>query len=751
MSDTLEAIESRLEFLMPLNKLPADRQRRLLEQSDIVKLRKKETLFKQGDRDDYTFYIIEGEIEMYADDSLIKHVTGGDAASFQPLAQLQPRQMSAISKTKSQVLRVNRGLLDQLLSMDDAAEDNAPATGMEVEEMESEQSGDWLMTLLQSELFTRIPPSNIQSLLDTLETVTLAKGEDVVKQGDPGDYYYAIQRGSCEVVRRGANKSEVKLAELHSGDTFGEEALISGAKRNATVRMTSDGELARLTKDDFISLIKAPLLQAVSRDEASNLVSQGAHWLDVRFDDEHANNGIEGSLNIPLSMLRKRMSELAADAAYVVYCDTGGRSSAAAFLLAEKGFEVSYVDGGAVVEEVPQQAAPPKATANTPELSAPGAPRDESTEARTAELDGELEKARAKISQAEAMMAEAEAMKRSVEELVANKLADERSRLDSESSALQAKLSEAEALRADLEAQRREAETLAAKRHEEIERRAKEIEAQARQRLADEEQRLQELYEKQAEQLESLQADREAELRESLQKQLTSERTKLEKAIVEANEELERAQSDLAAAEAAKVQATEQAAALIEQFKLDQTALLAEQQAAFDAERSELKAEAERIRKLASEAASAREKAEAEKAATAQELAAAKEKFAQASAAAKEALINEIEKRASTAAAELDAAIETENAVADAAQDNADKLERTYDTAAEVKDLLKKELDEWIDEQDDLQESTLQREILSRQKEMVERIRARAAEVKKTTTDRNQSLLDEIEAQLSNR
>ena len=47
----------------------------------------------------------------------------------------------------------------------------------------------------------------------------------------------------------------VYLAELGMGDTFGEEALISGAHRNATVTMITDGVLMRLGKDDFNTLL----------------------------------------------------------------------------------------------------------------------------------------------------------------------------------------------------------------------------------------------------------------------------------------------------------------------------------------------------------------------------------------------------------------------------------------------------------------------------------------------------------------
>lgn len=890
MNDIDSALQERVSFLVPLNKLPAERTARLLEQSELLELRKKDVLFRQGDRDDYTFYLLDGDIEMYADDSLIKRVSGGEGASFQPLSQLQPRQMSAIAKSKARVLRLKRSLLEQLLSMNDAPS-AVPTSAVEVEEMEASQSTDWLMNLLQSELFTRIPPSNIQGLLDTLETVSLKRGEAVVKQGEPGDYYYAVQSGTCEVVRVGAKQREIRLAELGPGDTFGEEALISGSKRNATVRMTSDGELARLTKDDFTRLIKAPLLHAVDRAEAERFVADGARWLDVRFEDEHGHNGLPDSRNIPLGTLRTRMDELDPAIRYVTYCDTGGRSSAAAFLLAEKGFDVAYVAGGAVSEPAPPAPPADKAAPAARAGAAPKTPTAAVKAAATAasvptadtavleaavrasSLGAEVAKANLTIEQAHKLMAEAAAMKAEADSFVAQKLAREREqlaqeqaalaqqlaetealkaaltaqqasaaadarrqqeelarhsaehaqavearlaeqqqRIERENALLQERLTTAEALEASLDAQQRAAEAESARLHAEVARRSAELEQQAQNRLAaqqeklaeetatlerrlaeagklrealslqqraaeaetsalqaeverrsaeleqqaearlkQEQARLETVYRKQAEQLESMQAGREAELREQLRVELARERGNFESAVARSNEELERARDERAAALAAKEAAAAEARQVIAEFKAQQQTLLAEQQAVFNAERERLREEAARIEKLRAETSRVRQEAAAVKAAAERELAAARANRAATVTIEVDTEIIEIEQRASAAGRDLEQALQAESAAAHAARQNEDELERTYDTASEVKDLLRRELDDWVDEQESVQESTLQREILSRQKEMVERIRARAAAAKAQANNHTKSLLDEIEDQLQRR
>ena len=55
-------------------------------------------------------------------------------------------------------------------------------------------------------------------------------------------------------------------------------------------------------------------------------------------------------MNIPLFMLRLKADNLDASKPYITYCDTGRRSSAAAFLLSERGLEVYCLQGGLMAQ-----------------------------------------------------------------------------------------------------------------------------------------------------------------------------------------------------------------------------------------------------------------------------------------------------------------------------------------------------------------------------------------------------------------
>jgi rhodanese-related sulfurtransferase len=148
-------------------------------------------------------------------------------------------------------------------------------------------------------------------------------------------------------VRRRIGGDDILLAELKAGDAFGEEALVSNAKRNATVSMKTDGVVLRLAKPDFIELLRTPLLHGLSRTEAERRVAAGkAVWLDVRYAVEFSSDGLPRAMNIPLNEIRTAFGLLDRRQEYIVYCQSGRRSSTAAFLLAQHGFNAFWLEGG---------------------------------------------------------------------------------------------------------------------------------------------------------------------------------------------------------------------------------------------------------------------------------------------------------------------------------------------------------------------------------------------------------------------
>lgn len=289
-------------------------------------------------------YLIQGELLLRFAGGGSKVLVGGCEEARWPLNLLAAASSRVI--TPSQFLRLDPDRLDLMLAWDQIS------SAVMVAPQSTEDSTLWWTVsgvlrnhALSGSALALLPPAHLPELLMRFLRVKLKKDEVVVREGETGDCYYLIEAGKCH-VSRSVGGQQVGVADLHAGDGFGEEALISGKPRNATVAMKTDGVLLRLAKPDFEELVKAPLLHCVDAAEADALVAKGAQWLDVRYAAEFVADGLPGAMNVPLNEMRTAFQVLDSDRRYVVYCQTGRRSSAAAFLLAQKGFDAVWLKGG---------------------------------------------------------------------------------------------------------------------------------------------------------------------------------------------------------------------------------------------------------------------------------------------------------------------------------------------------------------------------------------------------------------------
>jgi CRP-like cAMP-binding protein/rhodanese-related sulfurtransferase len=333
---------AQLKAFSPIDSLKKDNLAALVKKTKVREAQPGETLFREGDAEKRTVYVLAGTVELREGNGVAAKVTGGTEDARNPLSPKLPRRHSAVAVTNVDYITIDSDLLDVMLTWDQTG-------SYEVSELRGEASGgdDWMTTLLQTKAFHKIPPANIQAIFMRLQQVNYKAGDVVIKQGDEGDYFYVITRGKCVVTRETPlNKEGIRLAELQVGDTFGEEALISEAKRNATVAMETDGSLMRLGKEDFRKLLNEPMLDWVDAAGAEKVIKEGGQWLDVRLPSEFEAYHNEGAINVPLYFIRLKLKTLDSSIKYVVCCDTGRRSSAGAFILNERGFQTYVLKGG---------------------------------------------------------------------------------------------------------------------------------------------------------------------------------------------------------------------------------------------------------------------------------------------------------------------------------------------------------------------------------------------------------------------
>ena len=343
MADTVSI--DLLARLQPLTSLGNEGLRELLPLCRTHAFTRATDPFRAANWSGQVVYLVRGQLWVNMPDGVARVLVGGHDLAAAPVARDGKVPVSSKAITDVELLSLKEDTLDIVVTWNQLASPDETATGGAAQTDWRMMSGMFAVDNLTVGAFAALPPANIQAMLDKFSRVPAKRGQTIIKQGDPGDYYYLIESGRCKVSRLVAG-TPVQLAELKEGDAFGEDALVADTVRNATVTMNTDGMLLRLSKQDFDKLLRAPLLQKVSGDEGDRRVAAGATWIDVRFPAEYQSDGYPGAINIPLNDIRQASAALDPAKEYIVYCQTGRRSSAAAFLLSQRGFHAALLDGG---------------------------------------------------------------------------------------------------------------------------------------------------------------------------------------------------------------------------------------------------------------------------------------------------------------------------------------------------------------------------------------------------------------------
>lgn len=351
MSNQHLVTRAQLRSYVPVNALTDDHLSTLMRDREIEFLCKGQALFDIGDTDNHNVYLIHGEIEVFDAVGSRRVVRSADAGTKYPLCHRQPRRERAVALTDCSVVRFDSTLLDNMLCWDQVA--NCIMADIS-SQRELDDDAAWMMTLLRSNLFYKVPPMNIREILNCFEAQSVAEGQVILRQGELGDCLYYIKDGQADVLRADDERGKSDLvATLDAGRCFGEDALVNETARNATIVMRTPGTLMRLGKNDFFKLLRKPAVDAINFRQAEDLVSAGARWIDVRTQDEFDSGHCKGALHIPLRLAYIKSRMLDKSARYVTCCNTGTRAQAAAHLLAQHGFQVSALASG--FEQLPDQ------------------------------------------------------------------------------------------------------------------------------------------------------------------------------------------------------------------------------------------------------------------------------------------------------------------------------------------------------------------------------------------------------------
>lgn len=233
---------------LPLLAGLSDEARRLVVESFVqVSFAFGEIVFGEGEEPDGFYVLVSGSarvLKQRADGSevTLNALRPGDGFGELGLLTGEARSATVRASSPAEALKLDRSLFAALVQVH-------PELGTHFEGQAARYRRRDLLRLSSS--FGGLPFETLELLLDALEPVEAAKGETVVRQGDPSTCMYLVEDGRLHAVWQTAEGEHGDVAYLRRGDLFGERSLLLGAPRAVTVEAVTDCRLLALPEDDF--------------------------------------------------------------------------------------------------------------------------------------------------------------------------------------------------------------------------------------------------------------------------------------------------------------------------------------------------------------------------------------------------------------------------------------------------------------------------------------------------------------------
>jgi len=127
-----------------------------------------------------------------------------------------------------------------------------------------------MVALESAELFRHLRPEELQALRLVARERQFAAGEEIFREGAPGDGVYVVKQGRVEISGLMNDQTRRVFAHVEPGAMFGEMAVIELRPRSASARAASDAVVYYIPRGELLTLIgRSPglglsLLQQIS-------------------------------------------------------------------------------------------------------------------------------------------------------------------------------------------------------------------------------------------------------------------------------------------------------------------------------------------------------------------------------------------------------------------------------------------------------------------------------------------------------
>jgi small-conductance mechanosensitive channel/CRP-like cAMP-binding protein len=151
-----------------------------------------------------------------------------------------------------------------------------------------------LEVLPTTALFKDLSEAEARVLARAVFIQRFGRGEDLLREGEGGDYFFLLLEGTCSVLVAAATGSSIAVASVGAGAVVGEMALLAGATRTATVRAATDVVVGRIGKEALTQLLE---LRPDLLDSFAHYAAERAKEIeDARSVENQIERASDGSL-----------------------------------------------------------------------------------------------------------------------------------------------------------------------------------------------------------------------------------------------------------------------------------------------------------------------------------------------------------------------------------------------------------------------------------------------------------------------
>jgi len=152
----------------------------------------------------------------------------------------------------------------------------APTSPLEV--------GDVAGALARVPLLEPLAAGELAALATQVRGLPFARGESIVREGEPGDSFYLIERGTVAVTIGGSDRVDAHtINHMSAGDYFGEMSMLTGEPRSASVVAETDVAVLEVGRAAFELILVAnpallePISQIAAHRQEAQQASRRAH------------------------------------------------------------------------------------------------------------------------------------------------------------------------------------------------------------------------------------------------------------------------------------------------------------------------------------------------------------------------------------------------------------------------------------------------------------------------------------------